>query len=158
MDFALIGGVALAARGVLRATGDIDMLVDGERAADVDSVMRGLGYQTLHRSPDVAHYASAGCINVDVLYARRAPSRGMLARAERCALLGADAVRVVQPEDLIGLKVQASSNDPRRLTLDMADIERLMISAPGLDLDRVREYFRIFDRETELDALLARQR
>ncbi len=38
---------------------------------------------------------------------------------------------------------------------DVADIERLLRSAPGLDLVRVREYFRIFDRERELDSLLA---
>jgi len=36
----------------------------------------------------------------------------------------------------------------------MADIERLL-SSPGVDLDRVRSYFRLFERESELDALLA---
>jgi hypothetical protein len=38
---------------------------------------------------------------------------------------------------------------------DVADIERLLRAAAGIDLARVREYFRIFDREKELDALLA---
>ena len=38
--------------------------------------------------------------------------------------------------------------------LDLADIERLLRTAE-LDLDRIREYFAIFDREKELDALLA---
>jgi hypothetical protein len=56
------------------------------------------------------------------------------------------------------LKVQSSSNESRRFALDVADIERLLRATPGLDLARVREYFRLFDREAELDALLARVR
>jgi hypothetical protein len=63
-------------------------------------------------------------------------------------------VRVVEAEDLIGLKVQSSSNDPSRRHRDLADVERLLRTAE-LDLGRVREYFRLFDREKELDALLA---
>jgi hypothetical protein len=31
-------------------------------------------------------------------------------------------------------------------------------SAPELDLERVRKYFRLFDREKELDALLEESR
>jgi hypothetical protein len=59
----------------------------------------------------------------------------------------------VDAADLIGLKVQSSSSDPRRTRLDLADIDRLL-DVPGLDLARVREYFRLFEREAELDALL----
>jgi hypothetical protein len=55
---------------------------------------------------------------------------------------------------LIGLKVQAVSNDPRRTRQDLADVEKLLRVAE-IDLQRVREYFRIFEREKELDALLA---
>jgi hypothetical protein len=156
--FALIGGVALAALGAPRATGDIDFLTDGDRADDVDRILRGLGYAVLHRSADAANYVPGdpSLCRIDLLYARRAPSRAMLARAVPHAIQGAAAIPVVQAEDVIGLKVQASSNDPRRLTLDLADIERLFVARPGLDLARVREYFVLFDREAELDALLAR--
>ena len=62
---------------------------------------------------------------------------------------------MVDPADLIGLKVQASSNDPSRRHRDLADIQALLRAAPHVDLARVREYFRLFDREKELDALLA---
>jgi hypothetical protein len=65
---------------------------------------------------------------------------------------------VVDAADLIGLKVQASSNDPARRRMDLADVQRLLECAAGVDLDRVREYFRVFDREKELDALLAELR
>jgi hypothetical protein len=66
-------------------------------------------------------------------------------------------IRVVDASDLIGLKVQSSSNDPSRRHQDLADIERLLAVAE-VDLDRVRDYFRLFDREKELDALLTRER
>jgi hypothetical protein len=91
---------------------------------------------------------------VDFLFARRAPTRAMLARAPIRSVLGRLDLRVVDPADLIGLKVQASSNDPRRRRLDMADIQALVERSADLDLDRVRSYFRLFDREKELDALL----
>jgi hypothetical protein len=77
----------------------------------------------------------------------------MLERAATHAVLGHQ-VRVADAADLIGLKVQASSNDPKRRGRDLVDIERLL-SSPGVDLERVRLYFRLFERESELDALLA---
>ena len=43
----------------------------------------------------------------------------------------------------------------REARVEHALIARLLQSARDVDLDRVREYFRIFDREKELDALLA---
>ena len=58
-------------------------------------------------------------------------------------------------EDQIGLKVQSSSNDPERLHRDMADIEQLIRDNHSrLDIGLLREYFRLFEREKELDAIL----
>jgi hypothetical protein len=78
----------------------------------------------------------------------------MLARATSRAVTGDVQILVVDAADLIGLKVQASSNDPRRRLQDMADVQRLLAAAPELDLERVRSYFRLFDREKELDGML----
>ncbi|MCX5739041.1 MAG: hypothetical protein NTZ61_11205, partial [Proteobacteria bacterium] len=78
----------------------------------------------------------------------------ILSRARALPILHRDDLRVVDASDLIGLKVQSSSNDPARSRTDMADIEQLLRRAPELDLERVRDYFRLFDREVELDALL----
>jgi hypothetical protein len=155
VEHALIGGLALAAHGAARATSDLDLLADGGRAEDVDQILRARGYDCLHRSQDVANYASADRAKgrVDFLFARRPHGRAMLARAREHPILG-ESVRVVDAADLIGLKVQSSSNDPSRRHRDLADVERLLRTAE-LDLGRVREYFRLFDREKELDALLA---
>lgn len=158
IEHALIGGLALAAHGAARATADLDLLAEAERADDVDRIAREHGYACLHRSLHVANYASSDAARgrVDFLFARQAYGRAMLARAAPHTILG-HAIHVVDASDLIGLKVQASSNDPYRRHLDLADIARLLAVAE-VDLARVREYFRIFDREKELDALLAAER
>jgi hypothetical protein len=80
----------------------------------------------------------------------------MLARARpralRCAHLR---VPVVDAEALIGLKLQGLVNEPSR-TQDRADIEALVAARRGsLDLDRLRDYYRLFGRERELERLLA---
>lgn len=156
IDFALIGGFAMAALKVPRATGDLDFLADGARADDIDSLMHALGYETLHRSSEAANYGSQDELlgRVDFLFARRAYTKAMLARTESHPLFGKIRINVVQAEDLIGLKVQSSSNNPKRMRLDVADIARLIEAHPDLDLERVREYFRLFGRESELDDLL----
>ncbi len=157
MQHALIGGLALAAHGATRATQDVDLLVDGSRAQDVHALMERIGYRALHRSENAANYASAAAQagRVDFLFASRPYTRAMLARATPGRTAGALELPVVDAADLIGLKVQASSNNPARLRIDMADIARLLQAAHDVDLERVREYFRIFDREKELESLLA---
>jgi hypothetical protein len=158
IDHALIGGLALAAHGAARATMDLDLLADGERSEDVDRLLRARGYECLLRNENVANYASEDAERgrVDFLFASREYGRAMLRRARPYPVLGR-LIAVVDASDLIGLKVQSSSNDSSRLRRDMADIERLLQSAE-LDLDRVHEYFSLFDREKELDVLLAERR
>lgn len=155
IEHALIGGLALAAHGAGRATVDLDFLAAGDRADDIDRIVREHGFERLQRTAHLANYASDDPARgrVDFLFARRAIGRAMLARAALLDVLGAT-LRVADASDLIGLKVQASSNDPRRTRQDMADVEKLLRVAE-VDLERVREYFRIFEREKELGALLA---
>ena len=122
--------------------------------------MQELGFHALHRSADAANYVAKEerLGHVDFLFARRPYSRSMLERATPHRLLGRVEIRVVQVEDLIGLKVQSSTNNPQRQRIDLDDIERLLAANSALDIERVREYFRLFDRESELDTLLARRR
>ena len=61
----------------------------------------------------------------------------------------------VDAEGLIAFELQGYSNDPRRLR-DLDDIRQLPSSnRERLDLDRVREYFRLYGREALLDEILA---
>lgn len=152
---ALIGGLALAVHGAARATADLDLLADGERSADVDRLLIDRGYERLQLTENVGNYLSAEPEQgrVDFLFANRPHGKAMLARATVHEVLG-ERISVLDAADLIGLKVQAYSNDPSRRHLDLGDIQRLLRRAE-VDLARAREYFRIFDREKELDELLS---
>jgi len=156
---ALIGGFALPFHGVRRATGDVDFLVE-VRGADVlhDALLRG-GYVALHRSDDVANYRATSALSsgVDVLYARRAPTIAMLERATVAD--GAAGVPVVDVEGLIGLKLQAIVNDPRRRRQDEADIVQLMTQhLPSLNVALLGEYFALFDQQDALERFLVEAR
>ncbi len=63
-------------------------------------------------------------------------------------------LRVVRAEGLIGFKLQALVNEPRR-TQDLEDIRALLrANRATLDMEQVRGYFRLFQRESQLDELL----
>jgi hypothetical protein len=147
--FALIGGLALASHNVVRATQDVDLLVEAEKADQVDAELSRLGYRCLHRSADAANYAR-GDERVDVLYAARPIARRLLAAAAESKTALGD-LRVVSAEELIGFKLQGLANDPRR-TQDLEDIRALLrANRATLDMDELRGYFRLFDRESLLD-------
>jgi hypothetical protein len=150
---ALIGGLALAAHNYLRATQDIDFLVDAVDADRMHTALLELGYRCLHRSGDAANYVR-GDEGLDFLYARRPASRVLLETAEKRATpLGV--LRVVSAEGLIGFKLQAFVNNSKR-TRDVEDIRQLLRkNRSSLKMDDVRAYFAMFGRENFLDELLA---
>jgi len=150
--FALIGGLALAAHKVVRATQDVDLLVDADKADAIETRLLSLGYRCLHRSEDAGNYVR-GHERLDLLYARRPIARLLLSEANTLDT-AFGSLRVIGAEGLIGFKLQALVNDPSR-TQDLEDIRALLrANRASLDLERVREYFRIFDREPLLDELL----
>lgn len=150
--YALIGGLALASHQVIRATQDVDLLVDAQKAEEVDAKLAALGYRCIHRSVDAGNYLR-GDERIDLLYAHRPMAKRLLAGApELNTSLGK--VRVISTEGLIGFKLQGLVNDPRR-TQDLEDIRALLRANRGhLDLTEVREYFELFDRAPLLDELL----
>jgi predicted nucleotidyltransferase len=153
IEHALIGGVAVSLHGVIRATRDLDILVDSARASDADAVMRELGFETLARNA-VFGNDLVGPLRVDLLFTQGRHTQAMLQRAAAIQIRGGD-TKLVRPEDLIGLKLQALANRPDR-GAGRADIEGLLRRFHAdMDMDLVREYFALFGKETELDALLA---
>ncbi len=150
---ALIGGLALAAHRVVRATRDVDLLADAADARDVDRLLLAIGYQCIHRSEDVANYVR-GDEGLDVLFAHRpAALRLLKSAAERITAMGT--FKVVSAEGLIGFKLQAVINDPTRRQ-DIEDIRALLRAQLGqLDMAEVRAYFVLFDRRELLDELIA---
>jgi predicted nucleotidyltransferase len=158
--FALIGGFAMHLAGFTRATDDIDFLVEAEDLVKVKDIMKQLGYELTHESREFSNYwhpmAPLGC--VDYLHAHREYSRKMLARAKKHEkILDNIEIPVLVPEDIIGLKIQSIANNPQRHALDMADIEYLIREKSGeLDFNVIKEYFNLFDKGPELEALLKR--
>jgi Nucleotidyl transferase of unknown function (DUF2204) len=151
--FALIGGLALAPHKVVRATQDVDLLVDSDLANAVDRAFTALGYQCIHRSADAANYLRRDQ-RVDFLYAYRPIARELLSAApELSTPFGT--LRVISAEGLIAFKLQGWTNNPRR-TQDLEDIRALIrANRNTLQMAQVREYFRLFDCEPLLEEILS---
>lgn len=135
---ALIGGLAVAAHQVIRATQDVDFLVEAETADALHEVLLGLGYRCLYRSEDAANYVR-GDQGLDFLYAHRPLARRLLAQAQPLQT-AMGRLRVISVEGLIAFKLQGHANDPAR-TRDLDDIRALLQRHRGtLDMDELREY------------------
>ena len=150
---ALIGGLAVVAHQVVRATQDVDFLVEAEAADRVHDALLVLGYQCLYRSEDAANYVRA-TEGLDLLYAHRPLARRLLAQAsQRDTPMGR--LRVISVEGLIGFKLQGFVNDATR-TRDLEDIRALLKThRTSLDMDELREYFALFNKPDLLNELLA---
>ncbi len=160
IDFAIIGGLALQSSGVTRATMDIDLLMLVDYKEKIKEILTKKGYNLIYQSNDVLNFHSSNpdLGRVDFLLAQRKYTKKMLEEAkEKEFLNGQFKIKIVKVEDQIGLKIQSSSNDKTRLHKDMADIELLIKNnSEKLDIQKIREYFIIFNREKELNEILDR--
>lgn len=155
-QYALIGGLALASHHVIRATQDIDLLVDAQKADEIDGELLKVNYRCLHRTVDAGNYQRAD-ERVDFLYATRPVAKRLLAGAAALRTSLGD-LRVISTEGLIGFKLQGFVNNPRR-TQDLEDIRALLrANSAKLDMAEVREYFSLFNRDALLDELLSQIR
>lgn len=139
ISFALIGGFALAAHGVVRATQDIDLLVDGAKKADAQAALVHAGFKVVRATEEVAHFSNRG--QLDIIFANRESTQNMLKRARR---INDFPVPVVSAEDIIGLKIQAYKNDSKREFQDKADIQALIYGCANLDFQLVKIYADMF--------------
>lgn len=137
--YALIGGFALSVYGYARATNDLDFLVHGDFKDAVEREMVSRGFVKIFTSDEVDQWD--GEVPVDFIYARRDLSKKMLQRATSFTPLGG--TRVIDPTDLIGLKIQAYINNPKRLLQDLADIQK-MAELNTIDWERVKVYAEAF--------------
>jgi len=160
IDAVLSGGLALSTMDIFRFTRDIDFLISEKSKTAVNEIMTELGYEIQDFSTDeILSYLSPLKVfgQVDFLLARRKYTKAMMKRASRQSVFeGKYKVKTLMPEDLIGLKIQAISNDPEnRYHIDAPDIQRLLsLHQNKMDMGLIREYFKIFDKEDLLDEWL----
>jgi hypothetical protein len=153
IDFAFIGGVAVYLSGVDRMSDDVDFLTLLSDSDKIDTVLTALGFERLFKSDNAANYWKSGPEGgrVDFLFAHRPYTQTMLKKANTTRFLGMP-VKTLRPKDLIGLKVQSSSNDPDRARKDLFDIEDLMARhGKTMDWTLIGEYFDLFKRSNELE-------
>jgi hypothetical protein len=147
--YGLMGGFALGLWGTARATVDLDFLVNREDMEKVDQIMRELGYERGFWTENVSQYISRLKLfgEVDFLHAFRQVSIEMLERTEEKEIFGGEIkIKVLMPEDLIGLKLQAIKNDPARKEGDMADVKALAsVLRERLDWVLIGKYAEILD-------------
>jgi len=152
VPYMLIGGFAVNIHGYVRATHDLDIMVLADDSNLLHDTLCGLAYSAIDRRADLACYFR-GNDRLDVLYARRPIGRRLLAQARHADLNGLN-VPTISVEGLLGLKIQAFSDDQRRIR-DLTDMMELVkVNRATLDLDEVRGYFRLFDSESILDDIL----
>ncbi|MDZ4677447.1 MAG: nucleotidyl transferase AbiEii/AbiGii toxin family protein [Oligoflexia bacterium] len=141
IEHALIGGFALAAHGINRATADIDFLADGKKKNIIIESLTKSGFKLVHQTDDVLQFQGVG--NLDIILANRPLSQKMLSLAQDSEKLS---TRVVMPEDIIGLKIQAYKNEPTRELQDKADIQALILAHnSSMDWKRIKEYADLFN-------------
>jgi hypothetical protein len=133
VDFALAGGLAVGARGHLRLTVDVDVLITAEGLARFRQAWLGRGYVERFAGSRGVKDTESG-VAIDFLLAGqfpgdgkpkpvRFPDPGMVPRGE-------EPYRIVDLRTLIELKLASGLSAPDRL-LDLADVIAL-VRANGL--------------------------
>lgn len=155
--YGLIGGFALGLWGVIRATADLDFLIDKKSLAKAKDIMLRYGYKCFYESENVAQYDSANNLlgEIDFLYAFRPPSLTMLNRTVKKKIFrGKITINVLIPEDLIGLKIQAIVNNQARKAVDWNDMEQLIeTNLKDIDWEVIRRHFLLFNLDKDFKAL-----
>jgi predicted nucleotidyltransferase len=163
---AVIGGIAVIARGVRRVTRDIDVAIAGADQPTASLANELQRHGIVPRIADAVAFAeqsqvllmrhAATGVDIDVSRAWLPFEIEALAAASKELLAGVR-IAVARPEDLIIFKAVAWRPQ------DQQDIERLFaLYEPELDLERVRRHVGELsealeiDRVRELDALIAR--
>jgi hypothetical protein len=150
--YAVAGGLAIHAWGRSRTTQDIDFAVEGTAQQRIIQFAESIGYVTLHSSSGYSNHEhpQQAFGSVDLLYLYGDTADRIFADAQQRIVAGTNQLPVPKPEHLIAMKVQAIKNAPRRVSIDVPDIEYLL-TLPDIDRSVVRDYFdragllRIFD-------------
>lgn len=113
IDYAVVGGLAVAAWGRPRWTHDLDLMLEPDRAIRALRVLEDAGFETEETDPLWLFKAWTEEVIVDLIFCTVGQiyyDRQMSARTAETDLLGRR-LRVVAPEDLIVIKAAAFQED-----------------------------------------------
>ncbi len=149
--WAVIGGIALLAHGIERATFDLDIVVTSETQPKLIEFLEERGYETLYRSTGYSnhHHHEVALGRLDVMYVEPATAEQIFLGCQPRSIGDGCTLDVPKPEHLAAMKVRAIKNDPSRKLQDLADIRQLA-NLPEADRGKIRGYF----EELGLDSLL----
>ena len=155
--FALVGGITLAAHGIVRTTLDLDLAVEARAQDELVAFMEASGYTSLHRSAGFSNHLHSDSAygRVDFVYVRGDTAEALFEQAHLLEGPRGKNVRVASPEHLLAMKVAAMKSDPARAFQELADI-RALLRLPGAAHDAARRQFTKYDllerfRELEKD-------
>jgi len=135
LDFILIGGHAVNARGYSRTTVDVDLLIPAEALTRWDSLLRESGYKAIHRTKAFAQFEQAvgEGFRVDLMLVDEG-TYGKLHQGSEVLQYGPTKLRVAGVLHLIALKLHAIRQPERAAEgRDYYDILNL-VRQNGIDL------------------------
>ena len=140
--FALIGGLSMAAYGMVRMTLDVDLVTTAQAQDTLVEFLESMGYQTTHRSSGYSNHLHPDSVfgGVDVVYVRGGTSRELFSSVRRVAGPGGTTVPVLRAEHLAATKIFAIKNDPTRTFAELEDI-RFLLTLPEVNRGEIRAYF-----------------
>lgn len=170
-ETAMIGAAALAVHGYTRGTEDIDLAVAVDPRTQLKALQLALnasGLATELRLPDdddpiggllvVRAPQPEAPESIDVVEVVNFRNPGRLAATPaptaiaRAEPLSGSSLRCVTLGDLVALKLYAGGR------AHLADIEQLLAQNPEANLDAIRSAAATFDRDNQLEALIASAR
>lgn len=140
--YALIGGLAMQAWGRSRLTKDIDFAVDSSVRGRLIAFAESLGYETLYVSEGYSNHVHTDeqWGRVDFMYLSGDTAEKIFAAAQAKTVVGDEAAPVASAEHLAMMKAVAMKNFPHRALFEGEDV-RLLMNAPGVDREAIRDYF-----------------
>ncbi|OHD29229.1 MAG: hypothetical protein A2086_16690 [Spirochaetes bacterium GWD1_27_9] len=156
IDYGLIGGFAMGLFGIDRATTDLDFLINIKDIDKIKKIFLENGYELLFYSDNVLQFVSPikDFGEIDIIIAKREISLNMLKNTiEKTILENSINIKILMPEDIIGLKLQAIKNDKEREAIDRNDIKYLMKNF-SLDNDRIKKYADLLNMDQYFEKIL----
>jgi hypothetical protein len=152
LEYALIGAFALKAYGYVRATRDIDFIVEIDARPKIIPFLESLGYETLHVSEGYSNHLHplANLGRIDFVYVQGETAEKIFGMSRKLLVLDDLRIPVACPEHIAALKIYAIKCNPDRKFRDFADIKEL-IELTELEQKDTKKYFEKYGMPEKYD-------